>query len=199
MRSRLCLCSLLIIILLLLELLLFEVAQIVILSFFLFQTLISLNFGQKCHLNIFSTRVCQTDGQTDRRTDGRTDIPCYRDARTHLKRAQIFTWVWCHLWNGENVTNIWSSLASARLFLVKHFLFLLKNCEKRNKSDRVQKSDAFWRSARVSVSGTVLYIVPGAILLKIQSTSRIDWRTDKRTDPPTEMRERIKKEMENNG
>ena len=82
--------------------------------------------------------------------------------------------------------------------------------EKKNKSEGVQTSDAFWRSARVLVSelsfkwyNFIFLVLFCSILVEISDFSEIqlvcDGGTDGRTYPLIEMRERIKKGKQESG
>ena len=104
-------------------------------------------------------------------------------------------------------------VSSTSLFTPSLFPLATSTCSalsfhRRNKSDGVQTSDAFWRSARVHVFELslkwygfmflvllcfILVVIPIFSEIQLVCDRRTDRRTDGRTYPLIEMRERIQK------
>ena len=138
----------------------FSLVLVLIIHFFTF----TLCFGQKRHLNMISTRAWLTDGRMDRHTLLKR-CHCGPEQRKTLNKKPSNHSL-SHEWGSERSERASQQVSAAEpaseASSAERFFIFQKNCvtdirtnghqTDNNKSDRVQTSDAFWRSASVLVS-----------------------------------------------
>ena len=92
----------------------------------------------------FKKNALRTDQPTDERTDRRTDRPSYRDARTHLKTAQLSRW-----------RNKVSSFRLRKLENVEPFCGIENPLLKNYAQQRRKHCFSVFRCVRISIRGLV--------------------------------------------